>query len=39
MPLEAKEFIFKVERIAGIPVSIIGTGPDALDIIDRRSDT
>lgn len=33
---EAKEFIFKVEKASGIPVTIIGTGPDALDIVDRR---
>jgi len=33
---DAKEFIVEVERAAGVPVTIIGTGPDALDIIDRR---
>jgi adenylosuccinate synthase len=33
---EAREFIVKVEKAANVPVSIIGTGPGALDIIDRR---
>lgn len=33
---EAKQFIQKVERRVGIPVVFIGTGPEALDIIDRR---
>ncbi len=33
---EAKQFIKEVESRSGIPVTIIGTGPDALDIIDRR---
>lgn len=37
LPPEAKEFTTKVEKAAGIPVTIIGTGPGALDIIDRRS--
>ncbi len=36
MPQEAKDFIVRVERATGIPVTIIGTGPEALDIIDRR---
>jgi adenylosuccinate synthase len=33
---EAREFIGRVERAIGVPVTIIGTGPGALDIIDRR---
>jgi adenylosuccinate synthase len=33
---EAKQFISKTEKQTGIPVTLIGTGPDALDIIDRR---
>lgn len=33
---EAKQFIKEVENRSGIPITIIGTGPDALDIIDRR---
>src|SRR3989339_2115794 len=34
LPAEAKQFIRKVEDKAGIPVVLIGTGPDAMDIID-----
>jgi len=37
LPVEAKEFVREVERQVGIPVVLIGTGPDALDIIDRRT--
>ncbi len=33
---EAKEFITRVERETRIRVSLIGTGPDDEDIIDRR---
>jgi adenylosuccinate synthase len=33
---EAKQFISKIEKQAGVPVVLIGTGPEALDIIDRR---
>jgi adenylosuccinate synthase len=33
---EAKQFISKIEKQTGIPVVLIGTGPEALDIIDRR---
>jgi adenylosuccinate synthase len=33
---DAKQFIEKVERRTGVPVVLIGTGPEALDIIDRR---
>jgi adenylosuccinate synthase len=33
---KAKQFIKKVEEQTGVPVVLIGTGPDALDIIDRR---
>jgi adenylosuccinate synthase len=36
LPAEAKEFIHEVETRTGVPVTLIGTGPDALDIIDRR---
>ena len=37
MPKEAKEFIKEVEKRTGIPITLIGTGPEALDIIDRRA--
>ncbi|MGQ9530419.1 MAG: adenylosuccinate synthetase [Candidatus Bathycorpusculaceae bacterium] len=36
LPKEAKEFIKEIEKQIGIPVVLIGTGPEALDIIDRR---
>jgi adenylosuccinate synthase len=36
LPSEAKEFIKEVEKRTGVPVMFIGTGPDALDLIDRR---
>ncbi|MCX8153491.1 MAG: adenylosuccinate synthetase [Candidatus Bathyarchaeota archaeon] len=36
LPLEAKQFIKEIEKTTGVPVVLIGTGPDALDIIDRR---
>ena len=35
-PSEAKRFINEIEKQTGIPVVLIGTGPEALDIIDRR---
>jgi adenylosuccinate synthase len=34
---DAKEFIKEVETRTGVPVMFIGTGPDALDLIDRRA--
>jgi len=37
MPKEAKEFIKEVEKRTGVPITLIGTGPEALDIIDRRA--
>jgi adenylosuccinate synthase len=36
LPNEAKHFIKEIENRTGIPVTLIGTGPEALDIIDRR---
>jgi adenylosuccinate synthase len=36
LPKEAKEFIREVEAQTGVPVVFIGTGPEALDLIDRR---
>jgi adenylosuccinate synthase len=33
---EAKQFIGEIEKQTGIPVMLIGTGPEALDIVDRR---
>jgi adenylosuccinate synthase len=36
LPKEAKQFIRNIEKETKIPVALIGTGPEALDIIDRR---
>jgi adenylosuccinate synthase len=36
LPADAKAFVKEVEAKTGVPVTIIGTGPEALDIIDRR---
>jgi adenylosuccinate synthase len=36
LPNDAKQFINEVERQTQVPVTLIGTGPEALDIIDRR---
>lgn len=37
LPTEARDFIKEVETQSGVPVVLIGTGPDALDIVDLRS--
>jgi adenylosuccinate synthase len=37
LPKEAKEFIKEVETRTGVPITFIGTGPDAMDLIDRRA--
>jgi adenylosuccinate synthase len=36
IPKEAKLFVTKIEKETSVKVSFIGTGPDALDLIDRR---
>jgi adenylosuccinate synthase len=36
LPEEAKQFINRIEEQTKIPVTLIGTGPEALDVIDRR---
>jgi adenylosuccinate synthase len=36
LPNEAKQFVREVKQRTGVPVVLIGTGPDALDIIDLR---
>ena len=33
---EAKDFVKEVEDKAGVPIVLIGTGPEAMEIIDRR---
>jgi adenylosuccinate synthase len=35
---EAKAFIEDAQKKIGVPITLIGTGPDALDIIDRRQE-
>ena len=37
LPSEARQFVKKIEDRTGVPVVLIGTGPDALDIIDTRT--
>ena len=32
----AKAFVEKVEKAIKIPVTLIGTGPDTLEMVDRR---
>ena len=36
LSMEAKEFIRKVESEISIPVTLIGTGPEVWEIVDRR---
>ena len=36
LPEEAKDFVREVESQTGVPVVLIGTGPEAREIIDRR---
>jgi adenylosuccinate synthase len=36
LPKEPKAFIEEIEKKLGVPVTLIGTGPDAEEIIDRR---
>ncbi len=35
---EAKAFIEKVEKEVDVPVTLVGTGPGALEIVDRREE-
>jgi len=35
---DAKRFIEKIEKETGLPVTLIGTGPEAREVIDRRLD-
>jgi adenylosuccinate synthase len=37
LPREASDFVSKIEERTGIPVTVIGTGAQESDIIDRRS--
>jgi adenylosuccinate synthase len=36
LPTEGRRFVEEVEQKTGVHAALIGTGPDALDIIDRR---
>jgi adenylosuccinate synthase len=36
LPQKARAFVEKVEKEIMIPVKLIGTGPDALEVVDRR---
>jgi len=36
LPSDAIEFVREIEKRSGVPVVLVGTGPDALDIIDLR---
>jgi len=38
LPKEAKAFIQKIEKEIQVPVTLIGTGPDTLEIVDRREE-
>ena len=39
LPKDAKDLIKETENQTGIPVTLIGTGPEAMDLIDRRKQT
>lgn len=36
IPKEAKLFVTRIEKETSVEVAFVGTGPDALDLIDRR---
>ncbi len=38
LPKDAKAFVEKVEKETSVPVSLIGTGPSAGEVIDRREE-
>jgi adenylosuccinate synthase len=37
LPSEAQSFVSEIETRIGVPVVLIGTGPEPHDIIDRRN--
>jgi adenylosuccinate synthase len=37
LPAEAKKFVEEIEGETGLRVTLIGTGPDLYDVVDRRS--
>ncbi|ABK78085.1 adenylosuccinate synthase [Cenarchaeum symbiosum A] len=36
LPMEARTFVASVEERLGVPVTMLGTGPDKAEIVDRR---
>ncbi len=38
LPKEAKDWIKNIEDQIGVPVTLIGTGEDAMDMVDRRKE-
>jgi adenylosuccinate synthase len=38
LPIEAKRFIEKIEVETGVPVTLLGTGPEVFETIDRREE-
>ena len=37
LPAEARKFIENIEGETGLEVTLIGTGPEIYDVVDRRS--
>ncbi len=37
LPTDARDFIVKIERETGVPITLIGTGPEEEDLIDIRN--
>jgi adenylosuccinate synthase len=37
LPAEARKFIENIEGETGLKVTLIGTGPELYDVVDRRS--
>ena len=38
LTVDAKKFVRKIEDVLGVPVTMVGTGPEVADIIDRRQE-
>jgi adenylosuccinate synthase len=36
LPAEAKKFVENIEGETGLKVTLIGTGPELYDVVDRR---
>lgn len=37
LPQDARNFVAEVEEVIEVPVTLLGTGPDASEIVDRRN--